>query len=142
MSVVEVLLASAIFAVMMVPMMGLFQLGNRFSVEGERELQANLFALSLVEQLRHDMDKWTEGANREVPMPRIPFRAPEGYQYRVDRTPIEKGLDEVAVVVTWTQGPKKQERSLTLSTLVSRLPCISTQSNRQGARPPVRGRSW
>jgi Tfp pilus assembly protein PilV len=136
MNVIEVLLASAIFAVMLVPMMGLFQLGNRFSLEGEQELKANLFALGLLEQLRHDMDDWTEGATREVPIPRIPFKAPEGYQYRVERDRIDTALEKFSVIVTWKQGKRsrEKERSLTLTTVISRAPCISTQAHRPSRR--------
>jgi Tfp pilus assembly protein PilV len=123
MNVIEVLLASAIFAVMLVPMMGLFQLGNRFSLAGERELVATLFAQDMLEQLRAEMDRWSQGATREVGLPRIPLQPPKGYRYRIEHKRIERGLEEYTVEVSWKMGKRKQ--TVHLSTLLSRAPCIS-----------------
>lgn len=127
-NIIEVLLASAIFAVMMVPMMGLFSLGNRFSLEGEREMQASLFALGVLEQLRADMDRWTHGSKRTVGVPRFTVEAPEGFTYKVDREVVERGLEKYIVRVKWKVG-KSRERELELATLVSRLPCQTYQSS-------------
>lgn len=119
-SLVEVLLAGTVLSVMLVPMMGMFRLGNRFSISGERDLIATLLAHEIVERVRGEMDRWTERATRETGVPAVRLDAPKGYTYGITRREVERGLEDFTVTVRWRED--RVERKIELHTLVSRTP--------------------
>lgn len=121
-SLIEVLLAAVILGVMAIPLVGLFQMGNRMGVAGAREFQATLFANELVELMRADLDARIAGTDRVQTRPRVNLAAPEGYTYVVDMKSVESGLDRCQVKVRWKEG--KRNRDMTLEALVSRAPTV------------------
>lgn len=129
MSLVEVLIATAVLAVMAVPMIGMFTLGNQFSVAGERDLQAGLIAHELVERLRAEVERLASASERRIHIPGIRVELPPGYTFQVQTEPVDNDLHRLTVAVRWTEG--KRNRELTLSTLVSLRP--ARQTRRAGA---------
>ena len=125
MSLVEVLIATAVLAVMAVPMIAMFTLGNQFSVSGERDLQAGLIAHELVERMRAEIERNSNQSERPVIIPGMRAELPPGYTFQVQTEPIETELHRVTVAVRWLEG--KRNRELTLSTLVSVRPARQTR---------------
>ena len=128
-TVTEVTIASAIFLIASVPLISLFQAGNRFSVAGQRRLQAALLANDVLERFQLQVDRSTYASNRLVSSPYVKIEPPSGFRYQLqtlDRS--EKGLDKVAVTVRWKEGNKKKGEC-TLEALVSRSGCRKRVSN-------------
>lgn len=121
-SLVEVLIASAILAVVMVPMMGMFTLGRKTSVLGERRAIATFFAQEVLERFRQEADHDTLRSQRLGGIPRIRVDPPEGFQYQMATQRLGDGLIEVSVKVYWKNGKKSQH--VELGTLHSQRPAI------------------
>lgn len=122
-SLVEVLLAAVILGMMAIPMVGLFQMGNRMGVAGAREFEATLLANEVIELLRAEMDSRIANTDRVQSRPRVTLQAPEGFTYGVDAEDLGEGLDRCKVTVRWVEG--KRTRDLTLETLISRRPTVN-----------------
>lgn len=121
-SLVEILLAAVILGVLSIPLVGLFQMGNKMGVAGAREFQATLLANEVVELIRAELDERIAGTDRTQNRPRVTLVAPDGFTYGVDAKPVEKGLDVLVVTVRWKEG--KRSREMSLETLVSRSPSV------------------
>ena len=121
-SLVEILLAAVILGMLSVPLVGLFQMGNRMGVAGAREFEATLLANEVVELLRAEMDERIAGTDRTQSRPRVTLQAPDGFTYGVDVKPLETDLDQCVVTIRWKEG--KRSREMSLETLISRSPTV------------------
>jgi hypothetical protein len=119
---VEILLAAVILGMLSVPLVGLFQMGNRMGVAGAREFEATLLANEVAELLRAELDERIAGTDRAQNRPRLAVKSPKGFTYGVDVKPLEKGLDHCTITVRWKEG--KRSREMSLETLVSRSPSV------------------
>ncbi len=116
----------------MVPMLGMFQLGSRMGVSGERQLQATLFANEVIERVRGEMDRWALNSKGRINMPRMAMRPPHGFSYQVTNEQLESGLATVKVLVYWKEGRVK--RKLELEALISRAGSITMIPKNRGGR--------
>lgn len=128
---VEILLAVGVLAAMTVPMIGLFQAGNRVGVASDNRLRAALLAHEIIERVRGEMDHWTLKSARRVSRPQVRLSAPKGVTYGVETRLLSEDLEELVVTIRWREG--RHERKLALKSLVSRAPGIQS-IRRKGAR--------
>lgn len=127
-SLIEVTIASAVLAVMVVPLVGLFQASHRFSLAGHRKLQAALHAQEILARTQAKVDASTYGSDRRVSAPSVSVDEPaNGFRTTVYLTPVEVGLDQIDVTVRWQEG--KTKKKYQLSGLVSRSGCEKKISN-------------
>ncbi len=117
-SLVEVLIALAIASAMLLPFTALLQLGGKSARSGQRRAAALLFAHEALEILRAEMDTWTADAMGSLALPRFELTAPRGYSYRIEVQGRAQDLDEVGVVVEWSE--EGRPRYVRLACLISR----------------------
>jgi len=129
-------MALVVLSAAILPLSVLFQLGGASSRSGERELVALLFAHEVLEIVRAELDEWTAERAASLALPEVRLTAPRGFTYDLRVHPVEEDLDELTVVVSWSERRRKEPRRVSLSAVVSRRGALTplTSASRLGGR--------